>query len=161
MTIRKATSADIELLIRLRLDFIEQDSGEIAELLKQKLAMQLRRYFAKSFADGNFVAILAEESGSIVSTAYLAVSEKPPWTRCPNGKTGTIMNVLTHAAHRRKGIATKVLSRLIDEAKALNISSLDLLATEAGLSLYKTLGFSTVDYAPMKLELFQAPPRSS
>ena len=154
MTIRKATAADIELLIKLRLDYIEQDSGKIAEHPKQELSLQLRSYFTSHLADESFVAIVAEERGNVVSTAYLAIAEKPPSSHFPNGKTGALLNVLTYANFRRKGIATKVISRLIEEAKARNISSIGLLATKDGLQLYKKLGFSTADYLPMTLEIF-------
>lgn len=51
------------------------------------------------------------------------------------------MNVYTNASYRRQGIARKMVTTLLDEAKARGVTYISLDATESRRPLYKTLGF--------------------
>jgi len=50
-------------------------------------------------------------------------------------------------------IATKVLITLLDEAKSMGISTVDLYATADGEKLYGNLGFWSINNTPMRIEL--------
>jgi len=50
-------------------------------------------------------------------------------------------------------IATKVLEKLIDEAKTIGVSYIDLSATADGLFLYEKMGFKKSEYITMNLQL--------
>jgi len=153
VTIRKATVADIDLLVRLRFAYLEADGGTIADADRKALEKQLPDYFSKHLADGGFIGIIAEMDGTAVSTAFLAISEKPANPAFITGKTGTLLNVLTVPAYRRKGIATKVIGRLMDEAKLAGVATVDLLATEDGEPLYRKNGFTESTYTYMRKKL--------
>ncbi len=153
MHIRKADVKDIAQLIQLRLDFIEIEFGRQSLEGHTVLTERLSEYFKKSLSDGTLIAALAESGGKIVSTAFLAINDIPPAPPFANGKTGTILNVLTHPEYRRKGIATALLENLIEEAKYKGISSLRLSATEKGEKLYESLGFRKSDHPAMVLSL--------
>lgn len=85
----------------------------------------------------------------------MAIAEKPANTDCITGKTATILNVFTYPEYRRKGIAAKLLNMAISEAKAMNISCLELSATDSGRPLYEKLGFvlKQTKYPEMRLRL--------
>ena len=51
------------------------------------------------------------------------------------------MNMYTKPEYRRKGIARKLLSLLVDEAQHKNITAICFEATEMGLPLYEAFGF--------------------
>jgi len=154
MNIRKATIEDVDLLIRLRFEYLLTDRGSLSAEEKEIIRAQLVSYYTKHI-NGNFIAILAEEDNTVVSTAFLAISDKPANPAFITGKTGTLLNVYTYPEYRRKGFATKVVSKIIDEAKQLGVSSIDLSASPDGKPLYEKLGFTEPKskYTAMKLQL--------
>lgn len=152
MIIRKATIKDIEKLIGLRIDFLREEMGNLSADEETAIRAQLATYFAEQI-DRDFIAVLAEADDRIVSTAFLAMSEKPANPVFITGKTGTLLNVFTYPGHRRKGYATKTVCRIIEEAKKLGVSSIDLSASEAGKPLYEKLGFEVPKSTAMRLRL--------
>lgn len=153
MTIRKATIEDLNQLITLRLDYLRMDHGELTAEQEAGIRQQLSTYLPRHFAAGDFIAMMAEENGRIVSSAFLVVVEKPANPSFPTGRTGTIQNVLTYPEHRRQGYAFKVLTALIEQAKNIGVSQLDLMATDVGRPLYEKLGFTVPHYTSMRLRL--------
>lgn len=153
VVIRKASAEDLELLISLRLDYFRADMGWVSPEMESTLTHQLREYIPKHLAAGDFIAVLAEEDGVVLSTASLIIVEKPANPSFPNGKTGTLLNVLTYPQHRRNGYAEKVVCMLIAEAKKAGVTMLELSATKHGEPLYRKLGFMSSPCTPMKLKL--------
>jgi len=153
VVLRKASIDDIELLIRLRIDYLTEDKGKPSKDEETAIKTQLKKYFSKHIPNNTFIGVLAEMDGKIVSTAYLAVAEKPANQVFITGVTGTMLNVLTYPEYRRKGIATKVLDKLIEEAKAVGVSHIDLSATDDGKYLYEKIGFKKSNYIAMGLRL--------
>lgn len=54
---------------------------------------------------------------------------------------GWIGMVLTHPSYRRQGLARKLVARVVERAKLLNIPTVKLDATEEGRPLYESFGF--------------------
>lgn len=154
ITYRKATKLDIDVLIDLRLEYLLSDRGFLSEKDKDKITVQLKEYFNRNI-DTAFLAVIAESNGEVVSTAYLAISEKPANPSFITGKIGTVLNVYTRPQFRRKGISTNVLTLLIERAKQYDVSKIELSATEMGKSLYTKLGFSEKKsrYTDMQLRI--------
>jgi predicted GNAT family acetyltransferase len=140
MTLRIATHEDINSLIQIRIDFLT-DGRHLSQNEEFEIKTQLQAYFSKHIPSRTFIGIFAEINRSIVSTAYLAISEKPANASFITGITGTILNVYTYPEFRKKGIATKVVEKIIEEAKLLGVSHLDLQATDNGKTLYEKMGF--------------------
>jgi GNAT superfamily N-acetyltransferase len=158
INIRKATKSDIDLLIKLRLDFLSDNKRDNLTPDEEKaITKQLNEYFQKYIDTDDFIAVLAEADGIIAATAFLVIIEKPVNLRSfPTGKTALILNVLTYPEYRYHGIATKLLGILIDAAKKANASFIELTATPMGKSVYEKLGFtehSNGNYTEMKLNL--------
>lgn len=152
MNIRKATIDDIDILIKLRLDFLLADIGNLTADEETAIRTQLATYFTKHI-NHNFIAILAETDNNVVSTAFLAISERPANPAFITGKTGTLLNVFTYPKYRRMGFSTKAICQIIDEAKQLGVSSIDLSATQDGKPLYEKLGFIEPKFTAMRLQL--------
>jgi|AGTN01.1.fsa_nt_gi N-acetylglutamate synthase and related acetyltransferases len=152
VTYRKATPADIGALIELRFAYLAEDCGEVGEEERKAISSQLSDYFKRQIGN-NFSAYLAETDGKPIAAVYMAVAEKPANPAFITGKTATVLNVFTYPEYRRKGVATRLLKMLIDEAKTMNISYLELSATDDGKPLYEKLGFecSQSKYTLMKL----------
>ena len=154
MNIRKATVDDIDILIKLRIDYLLADRGNLTDDEEKAIRSQLTTYYVKHI-NHDFIAVLAEIENKVVSTAFLAISEKPANPSFITGKTGTLLNVLTYPEYRRMGFARKVIYQIIDEAKQLGVSSIDLSATQDGKALYEKIGFTEAKskYTLMKLPL--------
>ena len=153
MILRTATQDDIALLIKLRRDYFHLESIALFEQEQIDNDPQLAHYFFEHLADGSFVAMLAEKDGHIISAAFLVISERPRNAAFISGKVGIMLNVLTYAEYRRKGIAAKVISALIEEAKSAGVASIELAATTMARPLYEKLGFQLSPYTAMKLYL--------
>lgn len=149
--LRKATLEDLNLLIKLRLDYMQDEFGSIAAETKAMICNQLESYLQQHLPDENFVAVLAEIDGTLASVAFLSLSHMPAGLNFPTGKIGTVLNVLTYPQYRRQGLATQVLGQTIEEAKQLKVSSIRLSATADGKDLYEKLGFVVTKYTSMSL----------
>lgn len=149
MIIRKAGIGDVDLLVRLRLDFLGGDNGNLSKTDAEKIERQLREYLPAHIADGTFIAYIGEISDEAVSTAYLAVCEKPANPAFPNGIVGTMLNVMTYPSYRRMGYATGVITALLNEAKLIGVSMVELSATEDGKELYTKMGFHVSSHTAM------------
>lgn len=154
MNFRKATIDDIELLIKLRIDYLIADKGSLNDGDKNIICKQLKVYFEKNI-NNNLIVVLAEVDGVYIATAFLVIDERPANPSFITGKVGTILNVLTYRKFRKKGIAAKLLGMLIEEAKENNVSYIELSATKDGKGVYEKLGFITKEskYFDMKLNL--------
>lgn len=153
MIIRKAATDDIELLIQMRMDYFSADNLHMDAADRETVRQQLPSYFESHIKDNTFVAAIAEIDGKPVSTAFLVLIEKPANPFFTTGSTGTLMNVLTYPEYRRQGIASKIIQYLIDEAKTLGVSAIELLATVPGKPLYENLGFQQNPNISMRLKL--------
>jgi ribosomal protein S18 acetylase RimI-like enzyme len=151
MTIRKATLGDVELLVKLRMDFLSEEFGHTDN--EKSLHSQLVPYYQEHLPKDTFIAILAEIDGQLMAAAYLVISEMPQILNYPASKIGTVYNVFTYRQYRRQGIATQVLIRLIAEAKLLGVTSVKLSATQDGVKLYEKLGFVISKHTAMTLTI--------
>lgn len=61
MRIRKATIDDIDLLVRLRLDYIREDWGNLPEGEEEAIAAHFRSYLTGHLPAGDFAGMLVVE----------------------------------------------------------------------------------------------------
>lgn len=154
MNIRKATSADIDELVKIRIAYLKEDYGDLSfeqvDILKKKLP----EYYSNHI-QSDMIAYIAEENNKIISSVFLVIIEKPSNPSFMSGKIGDILNVYTAPEYRKQGIAGQLMKLAIDEAKEMELSYLELKATKDGYSLYKKLGFveEQSHYVPMKFSL--------
>jgi ribosomal protein S18 acetylase RimI-like enzyme len=152
MILRLAAHSDIDTLVKLRMDYLTEDYGNLSEDEINSICSQLRCYFEKHIGN-DFIAVLAEEDGVVLSAAFLVIVEKPANPSFITGVTGTLLNVFTYPEYRKKGIASRVISHLLEEGKKAGVSSFDLFATESGKPLYEKFGFTEPKYTAMRLQV--------
>lgn len=154
MNIRKATSVDVDELVKIRIAYLKEDYGtlssEQADILKKKLPEYYNNHIQR-----DMIAYIAEENNKIISSVFLLIIEKPSNPSFMSGKIGDILNVYTSPEYRKQGIAGQLMKLAIDEAKGMKLSFLELKATKDGYGLYKKLGFieEQSSYVPMKFRL--------
>ncbi|MGA2053229.1 MAG: GNAT family N-acetyltransferase [Opitutales bacterium] len=148
---RFATSADIEALVRLRLDFLTESGQDVFAI--RTLPDDIRAYFLRALSQGEFVAAVAEAAGAIIGLSGIVYDRHPPRVTNPNGILPYLLNVYVVPPRRRQGIATKLIEMLVAHARQAGCTSVSLHVLPGGRGgLYPNLGFKPVDNE-MKLEL--------
>ena len=137
MTYRKLTAEDLDPFIRMRIAQLREE-GAREEL---DLVPALKDYYRRHLKDGTFVSWLAVDGEKIVGTSGMSFVEKPPYFSCPNGRIGLLSSMYTDPAYRRRGIARKLLGRVVEEARAYDCGSVQITASDMGVLLYSDFGF--------------------
>lgn len=152
MKFEKATIKDINMLTDLRLAYLQEDLGVITD--KQLIQESLPGYYEKHF-NKDLMVYVARDDEDIVACAFLLIVEKPMSPSFITGKTGTVLNVYTKPEYRNKGYAKKLMTMMLEDATAQDVSVIELKSTEDGYSLYKSVGFEDVvaKYHNMKIVL--------
>ncbi len=141
MEFRKANKADIQELVGIRLAYLSEDFEGMTKEQMDALCEQLPCYYEEHL-EKDFIAYIAMEKESIVASVFLVILEKPANPTFLTGKIGNILNVYTKPEYRMRGLAGKLMDMAMKDAKGLNLSYLDLMATKAGYPLYIKKGFS-------------------
>lgn len=118
---RRLTEKEITTFIGMRIQQLREE-GAKEEI---DLIPALREYYMRHMADGTFVSWLAWDGENIIGTSGMSFVEKPPYFGCPSGKMGLLSSMYTNPKYRRMGIARKLLSRVVNDAR------------EYGVALYK------------------------
>jgi GNAT superfamily N-acetyltransferase len=140
LDIQKAGISDLDALVELRIQYLTEDYGRLEKQEAETIAEKLPEYFRTHLGKDLFCYIV-RDGKDIVSCAFLLVVEKPMSPAFINGKTGTVFNVYTLPAHRHKGYAGLIMKELISDARKMALCTVELKATDAGYSLYRSVGF--------------------
>lgn len=150
MIFEQADTNDIHALVNLRIAYVEEDRKDLTEDIKDQLLRVLPAYFEKHLNSDLFVYVAREDA--VLSCAFLVVTEKPANPSFITGRTGTVYNVYTVPAYRRRGLAKHIMQMLLADAEKMELDYVDLNATENGYYLYEALGFKETKpkHVPMK-----------
>src|SRR5437868_5161023 len=106
LPIRRATSDDIDQLVRLRLLLFEEADGPLEQTQAEAFREAIRAYLTKSLPQETFLAWVAESDGQIVATSGLVFLEKLPVPSNLSGEEAYILNMYTLPQCRGQGLAT-------------------------------------------------------
>ena len=138
MEYRIASEKDIELLIQSRMDTLRDvnhlDAG-------YEFSSEFRDASRAYFLKGDQTTVLATDGDRVAGCATMCYLRLMPTYSHPSGKRAHLMNVHTDPGRRREGIASRMVSMLIEEAWNRGVTEISLDATEAGRLLYLKLGF--------------------
>ncbi len=137
MLYRKANLQDIDSLVNIRKQQLV-DEGIAPSI---DIDDELTAYFNSVLNDGTLVEWIVEDENNIIATAAVAFYQFPPTYTNKTGKKGYITNMYTKDKYRGRGIATALLHKLVEEAKAKGISKLWLGASKMGRPVYEKFGF--------------------
>ena len=148
--IRRGTAADAALLARHRAE-MWSDMGKLPAEVYPDVVRESAAYFARAVPAGEYHAWLASPAGrpgEVVAGAGLMLRHSIPTIRRRGGRLesttrpqGLVVNVFTERAWRRRGLARLLMTHVIAGARALDVSSLVLHASDEGRDLYVQLGF--------------------
>ena len=138
MEYRYATTDDMNLMIRSRMDTLRDVNGLDADYQFSEEFLETSREY---FREGDQSTVLAIDNDRAVGCATMCYIDLMPTYAHPSGRRAHLMNVWTNKDYRRQGIAEKLVTMLIEEARGRGVSEISLDATEAGRPLYRKLGF--------------------
>ena len=138
---RHATLNDVPTLVDIRVRFLNELHNHVENNETKIIRQSLLRYFIEAIPSGEFIAWVAELDGKIIATSGMVVWQKPANYEVESGRLGYIMNFYTIPEARRKGIATRLLNRLVNDAKSLGLRYVHLHASKYGEPIYKKAGF--------------------
>ena len=134
---RKLGKNDLDEFIRIRIGQLREEGATEDIDLKPALL----DYYNRHMADGTFVSYIAVDGDKIVGTSGMSFVAKPPYFGCPSGKLGLLSSMYTDNNYRRQGIAKKLLSMVVDEARAYGCGVVQITASDMGVLLYSDFGF--------------------
>jgi ribosomal protein S18 acetylase RimI-like enzyme len=134
---RKANINDIDKLIDLRKRQLVDEGIEP----NIDINSELNVFFHNKLSDGSLIQLLVEDNEDIIACGAIIYYEFPPTYTNKSGKKAYITNMFTKEDYRGQGIATKLLTKLVDEAKDSGISKIWLGASKLGRPVYKKFGF--------------------
>ena len=135
---RRLVEDDLETFINMRITQLREEGATE----KLNLIPALMDYYHRHMADGTFVSWLAVDGDKIIGTSGMSFVEKPPYFGCPIGKIGLLSSMFTDKEYRRKGIASELLKRVVDEARNYGCGTVQITASDMGVKLYTAFGFT-------------------
>ena len=146
-TIRPATLADLEALVRLRVALMREAglTGAMDDAEAANLAEALRRYVAAELPAGHFLCwVGVADDGAVIACSGLVFVQKPPGSHNQSGREAYIMNMYTVPEWRGRGLASRLFAAIVARAHEAGIRLVRLHATEAGRAIYERVGFHIV-----------------
>lgn len=141
MKYRKANNNDINKLVELRKKQLVDEGLEP----NIDIDSELSNFFKNKLSDGTLIQWLVEDKEEIIACGAVVFYEFPPSYANKTGKKAYIANMYTNENYRGKGIATKLLTRLVEEVRISGISKIWLEASKMGRPVYKKFGFIEID----------------
>ena len=134
---RLATPEDAEVLAEARFRQLLDEGSEP----RFDVHAETVDFFRRHIADGSYQAYITEADGALAATAAVLFQEYPPSISWHGSRRGYVTSVYTAPAHRGRGLATALVRRIVDDARALGLGNLWRLASREGRSVYKRAGF--------------------
>jgi len=141
-SLRRATVADVEALVELRLELQRETVGDESQMDCATLGEACHKYLAETLPAGRFVVFVAEAEGRIIATSGLSFVSRPPSARSYSQSEGYITNMYTVPAWRAHGIATALLNATMEYAKDQGARLVYLHTSDAGRPVYEKVGFA-------------------
>ncbi|MDR2932071.1 MAG: GNAT family N-acetyltransferase [Oscillospiraceae bacterium] len=148
MELRKATLDDVRALVALRKRQLADEgmspSGDIDAALGA--------FFNNGLTDGSYISWLAVDKHVVIATGGVCFHQLPPSFSNPSGQMAYITNMFTAGEYRRRGIASLLLEKVLDEARSRGVTVARLHASADGKNLYARFGFEKYeDYMTLNL----------
>ncbi|WP_395109288.1 GNAT family N-acetyltransferase [Actinomadura sp. SCN-SB] len=142
--VREATVEDISGLVRLRAQMfaeLRDDFGEapFGDGWRDACAAALKERLA---ADDTRIVVVGDGATGPIASGMGVIDQRLPSPYNRTGRVGYIFGVITDPAHRHRGHARAIMKDLIAWFDARGVDRVDLHATESGIPLYRSLGFT-------------------
>lgn len=140
-SIRQAAVADAGTIADHRRSMFA-DMGEGDAIRRDAVTFESRPWLEKKLSAGDYMGWLAiAPDQSVAAGAGIWVIEWPPTITDLSGRRGMLLNVYTHPAHRRRGLARALVETSLRWCQSRGITVVILHASDDGRPLYEAAGF--------------------
>jgi GNAT superfamily N-acetyltransferase len=142
VTITRANIDQLDELIAIRDEatremFALGPADDISLLMEQTAT-----YYRRTLPTEEHIACLAMLDGAVVGCGGVCLQDELPAPTNPTGACAFVQNIYVRPAARHQGIASQMMSWLIDKAQAKGAIKVYLEASDSGAPLYSGLGFA-------------------
>ncbi|HWS34938.1 MAG TPA: GNAT family N-acetyltransferase [Actinoplanes sp.] len=127
MTVRRGSLADASTL------------AEFQDINPEKIAEYAAWLHAHAETHLPFVA---EIDGTVVGAAWLHLAERVPRNDAFDRRCGDVQSVMVRAEHRSRGIGTALMTALLTEARARNLTHVTVHSGRRAVGFYLRNGFT-------------------
>ena len=140
--IRRATLADLELLMEWRMTVLHEVFSVPLSDPMPELEQKNRRYYQTALPTEGHIACFAYVDNEIAGCGGVCLYQEMPSPDNPSGGCAYLMNIYTRPEFRGQGAGKKIVSWLIDQATQRGITKIYLETSITGRSLYQEMGFT-------------------
>jgi len=151
MRIRQATLADLEIILHHRRSmFADMGYGDAAA--RETMVVAARPFVEAGLKEGSYRGWLVEVDAHVVAGGGVAISGFQPTPMDSSPRRVWVVNVYTEPAFRRRGLARVVLDSILTWCREEKLKVVFLHASDAGRSLYASLGFAATNEMRLVLD---------
>jgi GNAT superfamily N-acetyltransferase len=138
--VRAATLTDADILVRHRIAmFTDMD----VPLDAVELGAAFRVWLVETMPAGTYRAWLAEDAtGAIAAGGGITIIPWPPGPQYGGDRLAFVYNDYTEPAHRRQGLARRIMDTIHTWCRDAGIGSVALNASRGGKPLYEAMGYA-------------------
>lgn len=137
--LRAATIDDADALVHHRIAMFT-DMG--VPLDADVLGRSFREWMTAMMAAGTYYAWVVEAGrGEVVAGAGISVLPWPPGPQYRGDRLAVVYNVYTEPAHRRCGLARRLMDAIHAWCRDASVTSVALNASRDGMPLYESMGY--------------------
>jgi len=142
VNLRLATSADLQALCELRIEFLAESRGIRPDDFPGRLSDDTRQFFERTLSSGRTLSWLVEDAGRQIGLASVVVHDVPPLPEDRRSREGYIINMYVRPGFRGRGIGRRLLDACLGMAVDQGICRFYLYATPSGRPMYEQAGFT-------------------
>jgi len=143
--IRPAAPADLPIVLDHRRRMFEE-MGYTDPAALDAMTEASTPLLSRGLTDGSYRGWIVEaDPGGAVAGGGVLVLDFQAHPADPRPKRAFVVNVFTEPAHRRRGLARRIMGTIIDWGRAEGLRSLYLHASDDARPLYESLGFSATN----------------
>lgn len=128
-----------------------RDMGIPAEF--EDMAIATEQWLRHALPSHIYRGWIAEKNGAVAAGGGLIVIPWPPGPMTMDPRCGFIFNVYTEPAHRKQGLARRLMDAMHDWCRSEGLDRVVLNASVFGKSLYEEMGYVISDEPMMRLRL--------
>jgi GNAT superfamily N-acetyltransferase len=139
--VRKATAKDLAMIMHHRTSMFA-DMGHRDRAALEAMRQTSEPLFRRGLEDGSYLGWLAEgPEGVVVAGGGIIILEYHSHPRDPRSRRAWIVNMYTEPGYRRRGLARRLMTEMIEWCRGAELASVFLHASDEGRPLYESLGF--------------------
>jgi GNAT superfamily N-acetyltransferase len=149
--IRHVTAADIPQVVAHR-EQMFRDMGIPADF--PAMATATASWLRAAIPAGTYLGWLAvSDAGEVAAGSGLIVIPWPPGPMTMDPRCGFVFNVYTDPAHRKQGLARRLMDTMHDWCRGEGIERVVLNASTFGQPLYEQMGYVVANEPMMRIRL--------